>query len=46
MRLRKQGAIPPLPQYDFMACTYLSKKYIFREWYLVKNEDMFTFYLM
>jgi hypothetical protein len=42
LRSRMRGAIIPLPKYVIMVW-YLSNKYVFNAWYLVKHTDNFIF---
>jgi hypothetical protein len=39
------GAVPPLPEYVYMAWRFISNVYGFMAWYLVKHKDNFTFTL-
>jgi len=43
--LRMRGVIPPLPYMSSCRGAYLSMRYIFMAWYLVKHRESFTFYL-
>jgi len=38
-----RGAIPPLPQYVFMAWRSIKQGYVFMVWYLVKHRDKVNF---